>query len=317
MNIWLAILIFVVSTFFITVSSKMVVSSLSYIARFLGWKEFIVAFFMMAFASSAPNLFLGIISAVQGIPELSFGDVMGGNLIDLTVVMAIAVFMSKKGLEAESRVVQSTAIFTVIFALMPFFLAIDGVLGRLDGFVLILSYFLYAAWLFKKKERFAKVYEENISTKFSFFLKNIGLIILATAILFFSAQGIIKSAMFFADSFHMSLGLIGILIVGLGNSMPETFFSLISVKRGETWMILGNLMGGVVNTATMVLGIVALIQPIALTDFSPFLISRFFLIIATLVFLLAIRTGHKITKKEALFLLAIYIVFLIVEILTK
>lgn len=295
----------------------MVVSSLSRIARFLGWKEFIVAFFIMAFASSAPNLFLGVISAFQGIPELSFGDIMGGNLIDLTVVMAIAVFMSKKGIEAESRVVQSTAIFTAIFALLPFFLATDGVLGRFDGFILILSYLLYSTWLFKKKERFTKVYEENVPTSFSFFLKNIGLITLAIVILFFSAQGIIKSAMFFADSFHMSIGLIGILIVGIGNAMPETFFSLISVKRGETWMILGNLMGGVVNTATMVLGIVTLIQPIVFVNFSPYLISRFFLIIATLVFLLTIRTGRKITKKEALFLLAIYIIFLIVRILTK
>ncbi|MDO8504161.1 MAG: sodium:calcium antiporter [bacterium] len=315
--LWFYILIFIAATFFITISSKMVVSSLSHIARFLGWKEFIVAFFIMAFASSAPNLFLGIISALQGIPELSFGDVMGGNLIDLTVVLAIAVFMSKKGIEAESRIVQSTAIFTVIFALLPFFLITDGVLGRFDGFILILSYFLYSAWLFKRKERFTKVYEENSSANFSSFLRDIGLVALSIVILFFSAQGIIKSAMFFASSFNMSIGLIGILIVGLGNSMPETFFSLISVKRGEGWMVLGNLMGGVVNTATMVLGIVALIHPIIFTNFSPFLISRFFLIIATLVFLLAIRTGHKITKKEGLFLLAIYIIFLIVEILTK
>lgn len=315
--LWFYILIFIASSFFITIASKLVVSSLSYIAKFLGWKEFIVAFFVMAFASSAPNIFLGLIAAFKGIPELSFGDVMGGNLIDLTIVLAVAVFLSRKGLEAESRVVQSTAIFTVIFAILPFFLIADGVLGRFDGVVLILSYLVYSGWLFNKKERFTKAYEESSPANLLFFFKNIGLVVLSTVLLFFGAQGIIISATFFANSFHLSIGLIGLLIVGLGNSMPETFFSLISVKRGETWMILGNLMGGVVNTATMVLGMVALISPIVFADFSPYLIARIFLIIAALLFLFAIRTGQKITKAEGLFLTGLYLVFLYIEILVK
>ena len=82
-------------------------------------------------------------------------------------------------------------------------------------------------------------------------------------------------------------------------------------------MILGNLMGAVIVPATLVLGIVALIHPIVITDFSAFAIARFFLIIAALFFLLFIRTGQKITKKEALFLLGIYLTFVLVEILTK
>jgi len=315
--LWVYILVFIASCGLITLASKWVVGALSNIAKFLGWKEFIVAFFIMAFASSAPNLFVGILSALDGISQLSFGDVMGGNLVDLTVVLAIAVFISKTGLGAESRAVQSTAIVTVILAILPLLLISDGTLGRSDGIILIASYLAYSLWLFAKKERFSKVYEEGCPTGFLFFFKNISLVIFAAGLLLVSAEGIIKSASYFATAFNLPIGLIGLFIVGLGNSAPETFFSLVSVKKGETWMILGNLMGGVINTATMVLGIVALISPIKILDFSPYIYSRFFLIVAALVFLLTIRTGKKITKKEAIFLLLIYIVFLIVEILTK
>ena len=317
MTIGFYILIFLISCFFLTISSKWVVSSLSQMAKYLGWKEFVVAFFIMAFASSAPNLFVGIISAFKGIPQLSFGDVMGGNLVDLTLVAALAVFLAKKGIEAESRTVQTTAVFVVIFASLPLLLIADGVLGRIDGVVLILCYVFYSVWVFGKKERFKKVYDGSRGIDLACFMKSLGLVVLGSVVLFFSAQGIISSASYFAQFFSFPIGLIGILIVGLGNSLPETFFSLVSVKRGQTWMILGNLMGGVINTATMVLGIVALIHPIEITDFSPYAIARFFLIIAAFLFFFCIRTGEKITKREAIYLLSIYILFLLAEVLAR
>lgn len=312
----LYIFIFLTSCLLLVLSCKWSVGALLKISQCLGWKEFVVAFFIMAFASSAPNLFVGIISAINKIPQLSFGDVMGGNLVDLTLVLALAVFISK-GLEAESRIVQSTAIFTVFLATLPLLLISDGTLGRIDGIVLILSFVFYSLWLFRKKERFTKIYDGIFPTSLTFFLKNIALFIAGTLLIFLSAQGIIKSASYFSQFFKIPLGLIGLLIVGLGNSLPETFFSLSSIKRGETWMILGNLMGGVVNTATLVLGIVALICPIQIVDFSPFYIARIFLIISVISFLLFIRTNKKITIKEGLFLTGLYIAFLIVEILTK
>ena len=82
-------------------------------------------------------------------------------------------------------------------------------------------------------------------------------------------------------------------------------------------MILGNLMGSVIVLSTLILGIVALIAPIKISDFSPFAAARIFLIIAAAIFLIVVRTGRKITKKEAIFLLLIYLAFVIVEILLR
>jgi cation:H+ antiporter len=142
-------------------------------------------------------------------------------------------------------------------------------------------------------------------------------VILGIGLLLLAGEGIVMSASFFAQSLNLPLVLVGILIIGFGNALPETYFAIVSAKRGQTWMILGDLMGAVIVPTALVLGIVALICPIEILDFSPFVIARFFLIIAALFFFFFVRTGRKITKKEAFFLLGIYIAFLMVEILTK
>jgi cation:H+ antiporter len=113
------------------------------------------------------------------------------------------------------------------------------------------------------------------------------------------------------------LPLIGILVVGVGNCLPEIYFAIISARKGQTWMILGDLMGSIITPATLVLGLVALIHPIEIVDFSPFAIARFFLIISALFFFFCVRSGRKITRKEAIFLLFVYIAFVATELIFK
>ncbi|GAI26138.1 unnamed protein product [marine sediment metagenome] len=216
--------------------------------------------------------------------------------------------------------VQTSSIFTIVIAILPLLLILDGTLGRVDAIILILTFFVYIFWLFSKKERFTKTYEDNqipVIKEFKIFIKDLGRVILGISFLLLAAEGIVRSASFFAESLNLSIALIGILIVGLGNALPEIYFAIASARKGRTWMILGNLMGSVIVPATLVLGIVALICPIEVPDFSPFAIGRFFLIISAIFFFFFVRTGRKITKKEALFLLGIYITFVLVEILTK
>ena len=312
------VLIFLACCVLLYFSGEWIVGGLMRMARFLGWREFVVAFFVMAFAASLPNLFIGITSALHKIPQLSFGDVAGNNLVALTIAIALAVLISKKELPAESRTVQTTSIFTIIAALLPLLLILDGKLSRIDGILLIAFFIFYLFWLFSKRERFTKIYDTQkipIIKEFKLFLKDLGKLILGIMLLIIAAQGIVASAQFFAKSFDITLVLIGVLITGLGSALPEIYFAVASAKRGETWMILGDLMGAVIVPATLVLGIVALIHPIEISDFSPLAIARFFLIISALFFLFFVRTDRKITKKEALFLLSIYLIFVLVEIL--
>jgi len=313
--------IFIISCLALLWSGELLIKGLTRIAQFLKWKEFVVAFFVVAFAGSIPNLFIGLNSALHRIPELSFGDVVGGNVIDLTLAVALVVLITKASLPARSQLIQSSSIFTIVVALLPIVLILDGTLGRGDGILLISAFIFYVLWLFSKKERFSKIYEEekekDTITGFKLFIKDLATVAFALVLLLGAAEGIVRSASFFAQNWNLSLPLIGILIVGVGNALPEIYFAFISAKKGQTGMILGNLMGSIMVPATLVLGIVAIICPIIITNFSPFAIARFFLIISALFFFFAVRTDRKITRKEAIFLLGIYITFVFCELLIQ
>jgi cation:H+ antiporter len=250
---------------------------------------------------------------------------MGGNIVNITLAVALAVFACRKGgLPAESRMVQTSAIFTVLFAILPFVLIYDGVLGRLDGLILILFFVLYVFWLFAKKERFSKIYQEeenknadkigNYLIKTKILLKDVGIVFLGLIGLILSSKFLVSSTQEISLSLNIGLPLLGILIVGLGDTLPEIYFGIVSARKNQNWMILGDILGAIIFPATLILGIIAMLHPIVIADFSPFLIARVFLVISALYFLFAIKTGQKITKKEGVVLLLIYILFLIVEI---
>ena len=314
--IFLYIVIFIISFFLLILSSSWLIGALTKLAKFLGWKEFVVAFFTMALAGAVPNLSVGLSSVFHRVPQLSFAEIVGGNIIDLTVAVALAALISKGGLTLASRTVQGSAIFTLIVAILPLLLIADGSLSRIDGLLLILTFFIYMFWLFSKEDRFSKVYnriKNPLGFKTAF--KNVGILIGTVILLLLAAEGIVKSATFFSTSLNSPIALIGILIVGLGNALPEIFFSIQAARRGKDWLVVGNIMGSVIIPATLVLGLVAFLSPIQITNFSPYAIGRFFLIISAVFFLVFMRTGKKITKKEAVFLLAIYLVFVLAEIL--
>jgi len=152
--IFVYLIVFIFSFFILAFSSKKLVKSLSKLSRFLGWKEFVVAFFTMALAGTVPNLSIGISSVIHKIPHPSFSEIIGGNIVDLSLAMALAILISGHGMRLASRTVQGTAISTLLLALLPMLLIFDKELSRIDGIVLIMAFVAYSLWLFCKNDRF-------------------------------------------------------------------------------------------------------------------------------------------------------------------
>ena len=302
------------------IAGNWVVEGVSRIAKFFGLKEFVTAFFVMALAATLPNLFLAIMSVAGGVPELSLGDVMGGNVVDMTLAVALAVFFSKKGIDAKSQTVQASLVFTFGAAVLPLVLLFDNNLSRGDGCVLLVFFFSYVFWLLSRQERFKEIYSGHpvsIGKHFDQIAKDIAKVIFGIAVLMVVAQLIVSSAQNFSMDFAVALPLVGILIIGLGNSFPEIYFGIIAARANKTKMLLGDIMGAIILPGTLVLGMVALLSPIKITDFSNFAAARYFLFIAAVFFFVSVRTGQKVTKREAAMLLFIYIAFLITEVFTR
>lgn len=316
--------IFIVSAVVLTWMSSSLIKTLVKIARYLGWREFIVAFFVMAFAASLPNLFIDLNAVLHGIPELAFGDIIGGNLVDLTLALAIVVLFSKKNtISTQSNMIQGSAVFTFAIAILPVILLWNGKVTRVDGLVLLLAFVVYCIWIFSKDDRFKKVYKEtkkeiaNPKKAAVGFVINIFKLVFFVILLLGASQGIIKSAEYFSTSLGISLSLVGILIVSMANCFPEIYFGVISSRKGDGWMVLGDMMGSIIICATLVMGIIALISPFEIKDMAIFFTVRAFTIVAALMFWLIVKTDKKITKKEALLLLLVYVAFLISSIFVK
>ncbi len=319
----LYISIFIASCFILVLAAKKIIDCLDRVARFLGWKEFVVAFFTVSFGAVAPEFFIGISSAWHKIPELSFGNILGQNILLFSFTVAICAIILKNGIEVDSKTVRAGCTFAAVVALLPLFLVLDGALSRIDGAILLLFFLFFIFWLFSKKERFTKVYdiEEEHKTKnnFSCFLKDIGTLLAGFFLIILGAEGIIRASLAFSDIIALSLPVVGLLIVALGVGLPETYFSFMLAKRGQSWMIIGGLMGSVAISSTLVLGTIALICPIHINigENPSLVMARIFLIFCALLFLFFAKTRNHISTKEGILLLLIYIIFIAIEILIR
>jgi len=318
MGLFFGATILVLSGVLLYIAGELLVAGLLKLARYFKVTEFILAFFVMAFAATLPNLFVGVTSALQGMPELSFGDIMGNNMIALTLAVGCGIlFAPRRVLPLENKLIQDTSFITLIAAILPLILISDGLISRSDGLVLILLFVGYVYWLSTKKELFTKEFEENaetISRKDAF--RSVSYVVLGVVILAIAAQGIVFGASEIALEFGLPLVLVGLLIIGFGGALPEVYFTIITARRGETSMIVGNLMGAVIIPATLVLGLVALIHPISNNALELPLFARGALILAAVIFFVAAQTKKEITAREAVVLLGIYLVFIVHIVLT-
>ena len=316
---WIYILIFIGSCFVLVRSGTWVVKSLSRISSAFGWSEFMVSFLFMSLASSLPELFIGLSSAWHKIPQLSFGNVLGANILNLTLGIGITVLVIG-GLKLERLTTARNSLYTAILAFLPIFLMFDGEVSRVDGIILLGALGIYLKRVLIQKKRFEKPFRITFNGRLALlrsFLGDFFIFFGAVALMILSAEGIIYSARVLAESVNLPLVLSGIVFVSLGTVLPELTFGIKAALMGRQKMILGNFIGTVVINSTLILGLVSIICPLRVANFSPYFTAIIFTLLAIGSFVIFSRTRSQIGRKEALLLLAIYFFFVFFQLLVK
>lgn len=308
------ILIFVVSFIFLAKSGGLLVRSLTHLARLFNISEFSIAFILMSFATSIPELFVGISSGISGIPNFSFGNILGANLINITLIIGlIAIF--NKGLSIGSKISQKNFKIVFLIAFLPIFLAIDGVISRWDGLILLLSFIIYIIRLIEEKEYFSKVLNgikfnsETLNRTF----KNLGLLFLGIFILLASSAVLVWSGKIMANAVGMGIMLFGIIFVAIGTTLPELAFGVRATMLKHESMAIGNSIGSVAFNSAFIVGLVSLIKPIHIQSVSSFLIISIFLFLGLLLFNVFVYTKSRISRRESAILIIIYLLFLLTQ----
>ena len=305
---------FLVSCLGLVISASLLVKSLSKLAAFLRLSEFVVAFILMAFATSVPELFVGISSGLRGEGALALGTVIGSNIANLSLVIGVSVLLAK-GIKIESVKIKRDSLYMILIMLLPAVLmVIGGVLSRIDALILILVFVFYVYRKLGERKEFRKVVEDSIPRKdvvFSAFL-----FVFCVVVLFFSSGYVVEYASLLALGFGLPVIFIGLFLVALGTSLPELVFGSKAALEGHGDMNLGNLIGSVVVNSTLVLAVTALISPIS-ADFLVFFVSAIFMIIVGFLFFTFVKSGDGLDWREGLSLIFLYVFFLMVEFYLK
>lgn len=192
-------------------------------------------------------------------------------------------------------------------------LGLDGRFSRIDGVLLVVAGLFFFFTLSIESKMFRKKFN---GLKSRSFFKNLILLIFSLIALLVSANYAIKFGVDFANDIQIPPILVGLTMVSIGTCLPELFFSIRAIKINHDELALGDVLGTVVTDATIILGIIAIISPF---QFNPIVIyvTGIAMFIAGILAVLFITTGRLLTRKEGVFLLFFYILYLATEIVVN
>lgn len=302
-----SLFIFIVSLFLVIRGSTLATAYSAKLAKGFNISKYTIGFIIVAIISILPETFIAINAALNGTPAFGLGTLFGSNIADLTLIFAIITFAAGRSLKVESKILKNHTVYPFML-LLPLVLGFNGHFSRLEGLALIIAgAIFYYISLRNDPERNVEIpkIEEG---KF----KNSTMLLFSMGILLTGAHFTVTSATELAILLNVNPILIGMLVVGLGTTIPELFFSLKSVKKQDDSMAIGDILGTVLADATIVVGILALISPFSFPT-KIIYITGAFMVLASFVLFRFMKSGKSLSKLEAYGLFFFWITFVLVE----
>lgn len=304
----ISIIIFILSLLLIIRGATLATKYSSRLAKNLKLKKHVVGFIIVAFISILPEMFISINSALNGIPEFGLGTLFGSNVADLTLIFGILILFDGYGIKIKSNILKNVKIYP-LFLLFPAILGLNGYYSRLDGLLLIIAGVTFYYIIFKNNKN-----TSDIERGTSNWIKNLLMLILSMTILLLGANLVVTSATHVATQLKISPIIVGLIIVSLGTTMPELFYSIQAIKKKDDDLAIGDILGSVLADATIVVGILAFIDPFYF-PIKIIYITCVFMIISSLVLLKFMHSGKILSKKEGYLLLVFWMCYIIIEFL--
>ena len=275
----LAIVAIVVGLVLLVWSADRFVDGAVGVAQFLGMSTFLIGMIIVGFGTSAPEIVVSILSAMNNSPQLALGNAYGSNIANIALILGVTaliipVVVKKQAMVRDIPILMAMTALTVV-------LLMDGNVSFVDGVVLLLAFvavttFNILAELHEKRKRkkakLADNADENSPAEKVSIVKSLAWLFVGLALLIGSSRMLVWGAIYMAHSLGVSDLLIGLTIVAVGTSLPELASSIAAARRGENDLAVGNVIGSNVFNTLVVVGIAAVIAPIKAMD--PEVMSR-------------------------------------------
>lgn len=263
----------------------------------------------LAMATSFPEFFVGILSAVNHESILSLGNVLGANIANITLILGLSALFSG-GVSAGAKILRRDVLITALLSFLPLLLLLDRALTFKDGLILLSAYAVYNIFLYENEKPWSSVTNiNNRKNRVLFFEFFIWLLVLAG-----SAHVVVRASEQIASALHFPILLVGLFLVALGTSLPEMVVSVRAAQEKQAGIFFGNVLGSVAINSTLILGTVVMISPVKGIPWSSLAIPGAFLLLTFILLPLFLRSNKRLERKEGLFLLGVYLAFVLTEV---
>lgn len=285
-------------------------------ARHFGMPSLLIGMVIVGFGTSAPEMVVSALAALQGNPGIALGNAYGSNITNIALILGVTALISP--IAVHSQILRKELpILTVVTALAAWQLW-DGKITRLDAIVLLTVFAGLMTWtiwqgLRKKKDALGREIEQELKVHAMPIRRAVFWLVVGLALLILSSRLLVWGAVEIAQGFGVSDLIIGLTIVAVGTSLPELASSVIAARKGEHDIALGNVLGSNLFNTLAVVGIAGAIHPMAV---GPEIFSRDILVMAALTLSLffigyGFRGMGRINRIEGAALLACYVGYIV------
>ncbi|MCC8167896.1 MAG: calcium/sodium antiporter [Clostridiales bacterium] len=335
-NVWFAVLMLVVGFVLLVKGADIFVDGSSSVARRLRIPTIIIGLTIVAMGTSLPELAVSLTASVSDSNSMAISNVIGSNIFNTLVVVGVCAILTPVAVQRET--LRRDIPFAILCAILLLVLGLIGMsVGRLDAAILLGAFVgflvnLVRSALKARKETApqadtlaeGKVQRENkaaengkdsVTDDTEEEIKDISMpvsiiyIILGIICIKFGGDWTVDAAKSIALTIGMSETLVGLTIVSVGTSLPELVTSIVAASKKEVDMALGNAFGSNVFNILMVLGVAAVISPVALIMEN--VIDIIMLILISVMVWLFARNDESITRREGIAMVGVYVAYLI------
>jgi len=262
MSILLAVISLVVGLVVLIAGADFLVRGSAQLARIMGLSTFAIGVTVIAFGTSAPELFASIGAAIQGVPDLAVGNVVGSNIANILLILGVGALMVPIGIHRRVRFVELPIMMGITIAAS--ILMMDQIITRIEGLMLAGGLVAYVVFIVRSHRVDIEHEGDEVATHPKSLKVDVLMILGGIIGLGIGAKALVYGASEVALTIGVPPGVVGTTIVAFGTSLPELAATVRAAMAKQSDMAVGNIVGSNIFNLLSVLGITAMIKPLSM-----------------------------------------------------
>ena len=273
--------------------------------------KMLIGLTIVAFGTSAPEFAVSVKSIISNNSDMVLGNVIGSNILNILLIVGLCSII--KPIKVKSNTVRKELPIVMLFSTLLFFLIKDDLfvssvntINRNDGFVIILFFMIFVYYLISIMRNKKDEDAEEIA-KYGMF-KSIIFTVLGIICIIMGSNVVVDSASKIASLIGVSQKMIALTVVAFGTSLPELVTSIVSSRKGEHEILVGNIVGSNIFNIGVVLGVpVALFGGIPAIGFN--IIDLVVMIVSAILLFVFAYKDHEIQRHEGIIMLVLFVIY--------